>query len=914
MRLSTLGARSDGGGGNGIDGVGTRDIRRALGEPSFSRGQAVFRLGAVRTVAVEPPGRVRARVKGTRPQPYSVSAELVFGPGGTLRSVVGECSCPVGFNCKHVAAALLAAADSPGPRSEAPDVSDTAPGRGDIRRWLGRRPEGGGKPAEDRLCGPAEPGKVHLFYVVHRNEFSGMHITPYRAYLKKDGTIGTDYQAFTDSRSAWARANLTRHDAALLGELEFLGAGRYGAGVKWPEGRDLVDLIRAVVQTGRALEGSIHGPSLSWGAPRPCELRWEVGEAGVQRAVARDPDGSALRLLGFSTPLYVDPETGETGVADTGLEPRTAAWLAQAPAVPPGEVESVASALSGIAGPGPVPRPQRLRERAGVQPEAVLTLYGCEQAPVRYGHEPFAGHFGPPGARVYPCARLEIAYGGAAQRVRPGKGPEWLAAGGDPPAVIARNRAGERALRHRLVRAGERHGGREPYGLGFAASPPEGLFEADMVLPVFEKGDEAASGSGVGFVSRAVPELQEAGWRVRIEDTWPFRVFDGPVSYSTSVEPSGTDWFSLCLRLEAGGAEFDIAPLVIQLVESLPVDGRGRLERGFDIGRHLAGRQFHAELEDGTYLAIDASRFARFAEEFLEAQGLAGFHRAEAGRLFELAEALEGCGAPWSGGRELLELGARLAALARTPDVAPPPALLGELRPYQRAGYGWLKVLSECGFGGVLADDMGLGKTVQTLALLAYRHLDLGVRRPSLLVVPTSLVGNWRREAGRFVPELKLLVLHGPGRRRRFGDIPGHHLVVTTYPLVYRDHDALFCHEYDTAVLDEAQAVKNPAAGVSKRIRDIRARQRLALTGTPLENNLQELWSLYDWLIPGLLGARKAFAKHYRTPIEKRGDAARQRLLSTRIKPFLMRRTKEEVAEDLPDKTVIDERVPLEGS
>ena len=129
-----------------------------------------------------------------------------------------------------------------------------------------------------------------------------------------------------------------------------------------------------------------------------------------------------------------------------------------------------------------------------------------------------------------------------------------------------------------------------------------------------------------------------------------------------------------------------------------------------------------------------------------------------------------------------------------------------------------------------------------------------------------------------------------------------------------RDHEALFGHDYDTAVLDEAQAVKNPAAGISKRIREIRARQRLVLTGTPLENNLQELWALYDWLIPGLLGNRKSFTAGFRTPIEKRDDRAKLRLLSTRVKPFLMRRTKEQVARDLPEKKVIDELIPLEGA
>ena len=222
----------------------------------------------------------------------------------------------------------------------------------------------------------------------------------------------------------------------------------------------------------------------------------------------------------------------------------------------------------------------------------------------------------------------------------------------------------------------------------------------------------------------------------------------------------------------------------------------------------------------------------------------------------------------------------------------------GELRSYQRTGYGWLKALSASGFGGMLADDMGLGKTVQTLALLAHRHLEEKAERPSLLVVPTSLVGNWRREAARFAPDLKLLVLHGPARRQRFREIPDHDLVVTTYPLLNRDHEALFDRDYEIVVLDEAQAVKNPASAVAKRIREVRAQQRLALTGTPLENNLQELWALCDWLVPGLLGNRKRFTREFRRPIEKHGDRARQRLLSARVKPFLLRRTKEEVAPD----------------
>ncbi len=267
----------------------------------------------------------------------------------------------------------------------------------------------------------------------------------------------------------------------------------------------------------------------------------------------------------------------------------------------------------------------------------------------------------------------------------------------------------------------------------------------------------------------------------------------------------------------------------------------------------------------------------------------------------------------WKGGKEILELGERLRVLSNAPEAQPPDSMHGDLRPYQKIGYGWLRALSEFGFGGALSDDMGLGKTVQALTLLAHLHLERNAERPSLLIVPTSLIGNWQREAARFTPDLKILVLHGPGRRKLFDRIPDHHLVITTYPLIVRDHGYLFEHEYELAILDEAQNVKNPAAATSKRIREIRARKRLALTGTPMENNLEELWSLYDWLIPGLLGNRKSFRSTYRNPIEKNGDLTKQRLLSTRIKPFLMRRSKDQVANDLPSKTVMDELIPLEG-
>ena len=905
--------RGEESGQSGLATFASYDIEHAVGESSYLRGLDYFRRGMVRSVEFGPHGRLYGEVSGSEPKPYSVVARYESGSGDRLVPVEGHCSCPVGHNCKHTAAVLLAA------RHVSAEAPDSAAGSAhesvsrDVRRWLDDWP--GAAPAKPD-AGPAglpEPGRDHLFYVIHRDATGGMRIDPYRAYMKKDGTIGRNFREYREGTASAQRKFLTPEDAAFLGRLGYYEGDIWPRRYDWPDGDELVGLVRGIVETGRARADDIRGMALSWSEPRRCALAWEVGEGGRQQVAARDDAGSPLTLLPFPTPLFLDPQTGEIGIPETGLPARLASWFASAPPVERGSIHAVAGKLSRVGQHARVPRLHRVEERSDVVPEPVLGLFGCEHRAVRHAYDGRRiVEVGGGDVLVYPCARLEIAYPGAGNRVRVGRGDDIAAKGGEGFAVIRRDRAREEGFLEILREAGMPHAWKNRELLRYHRDLPPELRDAEVVFPPLDDGED--EGAGLGFAVRAVPWLRAQGWRIEVEESWPFRLHEGPVAFSTSLEADDTDWFSLRLSLEADGRKFDVGPIVLQLVEELPVDAWGRLEEGFDIESHVAGRTFHARLDDGSWVALDGSRFARFAEAFLEAQGLLDFHRADAGRLFELAEALEGCGAPWTGGREILDLGARLRALAETPELAPPATLKGELRPYQRTGYGWLKALSESGFGGVLADDMGLGKTVQTLALLAHRHLEEKVERPSLLVVPTSLVGNWRREAARFVPDLKLLVLHGPDRRRRFPEIPDHHLVVTTYPLLNRDHEALFDRDYEIAVLDEAQAVKNPAAAVAKRIREIRAGQRLALTGTPLENNLQELWALYDWLVPGLLGNRRSFTAEFRTPIEKHGDRARQRLLAARVKPFLMRRTKEEVAPELPERTVIDETIPLEGA
>jgi len=224
------------------------------------------------------------------------------------------------------------------------------------------------------------------------------------------------------------------------------------------------------------------------------------------------------------------------------------------------------------------------------------------------------------------------------------------------------------------------------------------------------------------------------------------------------------------------------------------------------------------------------------------------------------------------------------------------------LRPYQKQGVAWLRFLRDHQFGGVLADEMGLGKTLQVLAHLAavIRAKPSGQRRPWLVVCPTSLVFNWAAEAARFVPEVKVLQLHGPDRHRLFGQITSANLVITSYALVRRDLEKHRGIEFDTVILDEAQHIKNRSTQNAQAVKSLRSTHRLVLTGTPLENSVLDLWSIFDFLMPRYLGTADDFRERYEFPIARERDAGTMARLARRVRPFLLRRLKREVAADLP--------------
>ncbi|MEM9773492.1 MAG: DEAD/DEAH box helicase, partial [Chloroflexota bacterium] len=249
----------------------------------------------------------------------------------------------------------------------------------------------------------------------------------------------------------------------------------------------------------------------------------------------------------------------------------------------------------------------------------------------------------------------------------------------------------------------------------------------------------------------------------------------------------------------------------------------------------------------------------------------------------------------------------RLADLQNFEGIADMPlswAFTGQLRPYQQAGFNWLHFLRDYGYSGILADDMGLGKTVQVLAFLqSCRDLEDDEKPPDLIIMPRSLLFNWQREAERFTPNLRTLIYYGNKRGQELDYLHEVDLVFTTYGTILRDIEQLQEYDFNTIVLDESQAIKNPSAKTGRAIRLLNGRHRLAMTGTPIENTTLELWSQFAFLMPGYLGNQTYFREQFRNPIENKQDKKVAKNLHTIIRPFVMRRTKEQVALDLPSRT-----------
>ena len=835
---------------------------------------------------------VSAEVRGSEARNYRVDIQLEFGRD-ELTDLDGDCSCPMSFNCKHVAATLLEALSGKEPPAHATEPRAQMARTGnasratappviplEVNNWIdsvGRAVRSVDYSADD---------SQRLLYCLHRSE----EAMPYLALslrsvrVLKGGRFADNYATPSLFDFKADRAPKYYRDV----DVDILTRARARVRDYYTQGPYPADLLEQMVATGRTFWLDHKRAPLTWGDAREGRIEWlEAGKRGIAPYLTV-PGAIALNA---EPPVYVDEAGGSIGPVQLSLPPRLASQFLSAPAIPRAQVEEVSRRLSQKLpelhhGLLPVPAPTAIR--IDEDPRPILRLKAGRVNRYYYSNTDRE-------QRRVGVVSVGFRYGQF--EIDPTQRPsrlELFEAG--QVYAITRRQAKEKEARKRLAAF--------DFVEARSAFPTLDYRHALDLTLRDQRGwfDFLALNAGL---------LRSEGFDILIDEDFPFRLAESSGDFDAALESSGIDWFELALGIEIDGERRDLAPHLAALV-SAP---------GFtpDILKQLAeqGDRFYLPLADGRYLALAADRFLplvlalhslRLTGLFTTGSEKIRLSRADVVPLLEL----ENEAFAFQGADSLRRLAGLLHVRGLTaPDL--PPTFRASLRPYQAQGVAWLDLLRESGLGGVLADDMGLGKTVQILALIALEKERGRLGDPVLVIAPTSLMTNWSAEAQKFAPDIKILVLHGPDRKEKFDAIAEHDLVLTTYPLIARDREVLLAREWYIVVLDEAQTVKNPDAATTRWLRETKARHRFCLTGTPMENHLGELWSIMSFANPGYLGDKAAFSRQWRTPIEKRADKVKAAVLAQRIKPFLLRRTKADVATELPAKSEIVETIVLEG-
>jgi superfamily II DNA or RNA helicase len=684
------------------------------------------------------------------------------------------------------------------------------------------------------------------------------------------------------------RSHEQRLAATMLGLPQNPRKGRSYARLKGHVGDAL---LAEVLDTAPCFLGGLGGLRLSRGKARPLNWHWHMQADGSQRLLPILPVNQ--RLLWVDALWYLDAERATLGVLEGALE--ESRWL-ELPPLRHEYGKRLRTRLPDSRLATRVPPPQVFADvrRSALAPQPVLTLHALTR------HARLAAGTPPLG-----YARLSFDYAG--ERL-PGRGGEPLVRRvRDGQLVeIVRRRADELVAMEQLEHAGLT-----------ACVDTEGLpWEVAETLP-----DDAWLFPGTGnagalevntpsrwLALRSV--LEEENFAVEYAPSFPFEVLDGPVQwYGKAVDDRDDHAFDLEIGIEVDGERHNLLPAVAQALAEHQFNLSPQPNEPADAVWYApvdARRRVPVRLQELRGLLAPLAEYLETPREKLH------LPRVQAGRLEELSVAMPG-GSTLEAPERLRGFTARLREAAEHASDTVPEGITVSLRPYQREGLRWLNALAVAGVGGVLADDMGLGKTLQLITHLVALKQSGALQKPALVVVPTSLIPNWQSEVARFAPALRVVTLHGPQRAEVFGDLGTADIVLTSYALLPRDVVPLRRQVFALVVLDEAQQVKNPRTLARRALLTLRTARYVCLTGTPLENHLGELWAQIDLTVPGLLGDEGLFRRHYRVPIEKQHDEEVQQRLNQRLAPFILRRTKSQVATELPPKTEITRRVVLEG-
>ena len=786
------------------------------------------------------------------------------------------CSCPVGLNCKHCAALIFTLQSQAGRQPADAAVPEDSSLPGTLERWLSRLP--------NALGGDAQTGPGWCLHYLLRPD---VHVEVFKVRVRKDGSLGERQPYYGMREASFRQPNfMTPLDLRIAALVPLASHVRASGSGFMLGGENGGETLRLILETGRAyLE--LDQPALQPGRSRQARFNWTQRSDGAYRPELVMIDEQGERLDAIDPLYYLDSERNEVGLLDHGLPTPLARHLLEAPAVPSAQAALFSLTLNEIAPQLPSPSKAVEEQTDDVAPVPRLTL-GSHHA---VNYQPSSGRM--VGEHQH-RAGLSFVYGATAVHGKGKPGQRVRHAENGRVLSILRQPDTEQALRQQLK------------ALGFRPALRQSQALPNDSAEMFELPSETA---WLQFTQTSLPGLTEQGWQIRMQPGFAYDLTPVDAWYVDLDEAPEHSWFDLELGIIVDGERISLLPVLLGLIRRNPAllsaqalaqrDDNETLRVQLDKRREDDDQPLQVLLPFGRLKPILATLSELYLREGPLTENLR-LGRADAARL----AGLETLPLQWYGGQELRNFSHQLRDF-RAHAVIAPSGLKAELRPYQLDGLRWLQTLRALGIGGILGDDMGLGKTLQTLAHLLLEKESGRMNRPSLIVMPTSLIPNWQDEAARFAPDLKVATLHGAARQQQFERLNEYDLLLTTYALLPRDIDRLADTPLHALVLDEAQNIKNANSKAAQAAGRLSARQRLCLTGTPLENHLGELWSLFHFLMPGWLGDAKRFNRDYRNPIEKNGDGERLQHLIARIKPFLLRRRKEQVAHELPPKSEI---------
>ncbi|NOQ77825.1 MAG: hypothetical protein GQ546_00325 [Gammaproteobacteria bacterium] len=898
-------------------GIAEIAIKNSFSPATLGRGIDYFESDRVEITNIESATgqdiKIYADVFGCRGFAYNTMVTLKVTAQHT--SIIGECDCPVGFRCKHAIAALLKFAQENAQISaeKAQSGHHVQQNEKDVENWLHSfNPETSDSHlsvSDLRSNTRTVHNNVLLYLMTPADNDSGIEIVSIVARQLKKGGFGKSraqsLEDLVDGYTSHLNFEHNEQDVEIAGLLySMTGRGLFYRQNNYAIKGDIGELtLKKLLKTQRLfwLTQELNQP-MQWGDKRLLELSWLHTEKQYELSVNMLPEAQdSFRLKHF---YYIDSENNEIGLAQhSDLSTQQILKLLSAPPIPDTMAQKVSEQLVQAWPENAVPMPVEFTSEIihiNDKPIADVLLHSTT------ANEDIGGR------RVH-LLSLRFDYGGHLIQ------PEKISSTyrilvqeqqDKQQYQIARDVSFEQQCLELLAKH---------HFVSAAKMGLSGLNKLDQTIMA----DSATASLWYwhDFQYEIIPQLQEQGWNIHFDDSFNMQIEEADEWYGELQEKEDKEWFEISLGIELNGQTINLLPSLVELLalEKDPAQMRSRI-----LAREHIILPVSEDENNPRWIKLPSERIMGIFDTLVELYDTHALN--DKGNLefskhqgMQLGELLNDPTLKWQGAEQLRALSKKIQDFKGIEAVEPPDNLQTELRDYQQQGLNWLQFTREYQFNGILADDMGLGKTVQALAHLLYEKQhhsnkdNEADKLPSLVIAPTSLMGNWKREAQRFTPDLKLILLHGPQRKALFEDISEYDIVLTTYALMLRDKEFHEQQQYNYVILDESQNIKNARSKTSQVIFKLKAKHRLCMTGTPMENHLGELWSLFHFLMPGFLGTQDRFNRLFRSPIEKQGDQDRQQQLHKRIKPFMLRRTKEMVATELPEKTEMIRTVPLSG-